>query len=54
MAKTTTPQQTETILLKSMDEIQTFITCTGIDNLKNGTLKIDKAYQVINGVITND
>lgn len=41
-------------LLKSMDEIQTFITCTGIDNLKNGTLKIDKAYQVINGVITND
>ena len=41
-------------LLKSMDEIQTFLTCTGVDNLKNGLLKIDKAYQVINGAITND
>ena len=41
-------------LLKSMDEIQTFLTCTGVDNLKNGLLKIDKAYQVINGVISND
>ena len=41
-------------LLKSMDEIQTFITCTGVDNLKNGLLKIDRAYQVINGEITND
>ena len=41
-------------LLKSMDEIQTFLTCTGVDNLKNGLLKIDKAYQVINGAISND
>ena len=41
-------------LLRSMQDIQLFLTCTGVDNLKNGTLKIDRTYQVINGVITND
>ena len=41
-------------LLKSMDEIQTFLTCTGVENLQNGLLRSDRAYQVINGVISND
>lgn len=39
-------------LLDSIGDIQTIITCTGLDEFVNNRLKLDKIYHVENGVVT--
>ena len=36
-------------LLKSLDNIQTIITCTGLDEFIENRFKINKVFQVTNG-----
>ena len=38
-------------LLNSIHDIQTFITCTGLDDFVNNRFKIDKIFYVSNGSI---
>ncbi len=39
-------------LLDSLGGIQTFITCTGLDEFVNNRFSIDKLYEVVDGVVT--
>lgn len=39
-------------LLKSLDNIQTIITCTGLDEFIENRFKINKVFQVADGVVT--
>ncbi|MBQ4521377.1 MAG: DNA replication/repair protein RecF [Lachnospiraceae bacterium] len=39
-------------LLESIKDIQTMITCTGLDEFINGRLNIDKVFQVTEGTVT--
>ncbi len=39
-------------LLESIHDIQTFITCTGIDDFVNYHFKIDKLFEVVEGKVT--
>lgn len=39
-------------LLEALGGIQTFITCTGLDEFVNNRFEIDKLYQVTNGSVT--
>ena len=41
-------------LLESIKDIQTFITCTGLDDFISHRFKINKTYRVSNGVVLND
>lgn len=39
-------------LLESIKDIQTIITCTGLEEFINNRLKINKIYKVVNGTVT--
>ena len=39
-------------LLNSIGEIQTIITCTGLDDFVNNRFEIDKIFQVVNGAVS--
>lgn len=41
-------------LLESIKEIQTMITCTGLDEFIKGRLNIDKIFQVVEGKVTEE
>ncbi len=41
----------QNMLLESIDEIQTIITCTGLDDFINERFKIDKVFRVNNGIV---
>ena len=41
-------------LLDSIQDIQTFITCTGLDEFIEQRIKVNQTYTVSNGVISND
>ena len=41
-------------LLNSLQGVQTFITCTGLENFVRNRVKTEKVYHVTDGVITND
>ena len=41
-------------LLNSIGDIQTIITCTGLDEFINNRFEIDKIYRVTNGTVTNE
>lgn len=38
-------------LLESIENVQTIITCTGLEEFVNNRLSIDKIYKVVNGVV---
>ena len=38
-------------LLKSIDNVQTIITCTGLDEFIENRFNIDTIYQVVNGTV---
>ena len=39
-------------LLESIEDIQTIVTCTGLEEFVNNRLKINKIYKVVNGTVT--
>ena len=39
----------QTELLNSIEDIQTVITCTGLEEFVNGRIKLDRIYKVENG-----
>lgn len=39
-------------LLEGIEEIQTIVTCTGLEEFVNNRLKINKIYKVVNGTVT--
>ncbi len=41
-------------LLKRIEDIQTIITCTGLEEFVNNRLKINKIYKVVNGTVTSE
>ena len=41
----------QTYLLDSIDQIQTLVTCTGLDDFISHQFHINKVFQVINGQI---
>ena len=41
-------------LLNSINNIQTIITCTGLDEFVNNRFNIDKIYRVVNGIINSE
>ena len=41
-------------LLNSIGDIQTIITCTGLDEFINNRFEIDKIYRVTDGIVTNE
>jgi len=41
-------------LLNSIGNIQTIITCTGLDDFINNRFEIDKIFKVSNGIVTNE
>ncbi len=41
-------------LLNSIEDIQTIITCTGLDEFINSRIKIDKVFKVVNGVVNRE
>lgn len=43
----------QTFLLESLENIQTIITCTGLDEFINTRLQIDKVYEVKKGTVTS-
>ena len=40
-------------LLNGLSDIQTIITCTGLDDFVNNRFDADKIFKVVNGVIEN-
>ena len=42
----------QSMLLESIDNIQTIITCTGLDEFINERIKTDKVFKVSNGTVT--
>lgn len=41
-------------LLNSIGDIQTIITCTGLEEFVNNRFEVNKVYKVINGVVTSE
>lgn len=41
-------------LLNNIGDIQTIITCTGLDEFVNNRFEIDKVFKVMDGIISND
>ena len=41
-------------LLNAISQIQTVITCTGLDDFVNNRFKIDKIFKVIDGTVTSE
>lgn len=41
-------------LLNSIGDIQTIITCTGLEDFVNNRFEIDKIFRVVNGVVTSE
>jgi len=41
-------------LLNSIGDIQTIITCTGLDEFINNRFEIDKIYRVTEGTVTSE
>ena len=39
-------------LLESIEDIQTIVTCTGLEEFVNNRLKINRIYKVVNGTVT--
>jgi DNA replication and repair protein RecF len=39
------------MLLQNMHQIQTFITCTGMDELIENNFTLDKVFHVVNGTV---
>jgi DNA replication and repair protein RecF len=44
----------QTQLLNSIGDIQTIITCTGLDDFVNNRFEIDKIYKVTNGTVSSE
>ena len=42
----------QTELLNSIEDIQTVITCTGLEEFVNGRIKLDRIYKVENGRVS--
>ena len=40
-------------LLKSIDRIQTFITCTGMDEFIHNQFTVNKVFEIVNGTVQN-
>lgn len=43
----------QAMLLKRMDEAQTFITCTGMDELIENHFSVNRAFHIVNGTVEN-
>lgn len=43
----------QAMLLKRMDEAQTFITCTGMDELIENHFPVNRAFHIVNGTVEN-
>ena len=41
-------------LLSAIQDIQTMITCTGLDDFVNNRFHIDKIFKVIDGTVENE
>ena len=41
-------------LLSAISDIQTIITCTGLDDFVNNRFKIDKVFRVIEGTVVSE
>ena len=41
-------------LLNAINDIQTIITCTGLDDFVNNRFKIDKIFKVIDGAVVSE
>ena len=39
-------------LLDSIDNIQTIVTCTGLEEFIDGRLTLDRIFRVVNGTVT--
>lgn len=44
----------QNFLLESIGDVQTVITCTGLDEFVNSRLKIDKVFKIVNGSLVDD
>ena len=44
----------QNFLLNSIHDIQTVITCTGLDEFVKNRFEIDKIFRVINGTVSNE
>ena len=44
----------QNFLLNSIGEIQTIITCTGLDDFINNRFEINKIFKVVNGIVNNE
>ena len=44
----------QNFLLDSIGDIQTIITCTGLDEFVNNRFTINKVFKVVNGVVSNE
>ncbi len=44
----------QNFLLNSIEDIQTIVTCTGLDEFINSRIKIDKVFKVVNGTVTKE
>lgn len=44
----------QNFLLDSIGDVQTIITCTGLDEFVNGRLKIDKVFNIVNGSLVEN
>lgn len=44
----------QTYLLNSIDDIQTIITCTGLEEFITNRMDCDKVYRVVEGTVTNE
>lgn len=44
----------QTYLLDSIDNIQTFVTCTGLEEFVNKRITINKTFRVVEGTVTED
>ena len=41
-------------LLNSIGDIQTIITCTGLEDFVNNRFEVNKVFKVTNGVVTSE
>ena len=44
----------QTYLLDSIHDIQTLITCTGLEDFVNNRFQMDKLFHVVNGTVTGE
>ena len=44
----------QNFLLNHIGEIQTIITCTGLDDFINNRFEINKIFKVVNGIVNSE